>query len=344
MKKIIFHIGPHKTATTYIQKRFVENRKYLASNGIYYPEEGIGPLYGHHQIIEDLNKERFSLHLVRALEFTQYHTVIFSSENFDRLRQLQIEALKEALPEDVKVSFVYFIRRSHELLLSSWQEYIKHGGEKQWAEYLLEHTLRPYMSPLLNHFIVLKHYGDAFGFENIHLMDYNYLVDSQIDVFSFLLDYLGCQSPNTIKNTREIINKSYPYDVLEVIRSLNVLCKLRLNDSKILSNNPQIRRSEAFKYEMAELKEVVSQYMVSIRLDNVYFATAMHNYFQQKLSKCIWATPCAEDNGRSEYLLPDSSWVFQDQAVHHLEELFKLITHALQENIVGDKLLEAIRE
>jgi len=38
-KKISFHIGPHKTATTSIQKMYVDNRKSLSDRGIYYPKK-----------------------------------------------------------------------------------------------------------------------------------------------------------------------------------------------------------------------------------------------------------------------------------------------------------------
>lgn len=337
LQEIIFHIGPHKTASTYIQKMFVENRKCLADQGICYPEEGIGPEYGHHQIVKDITNKKISSDLEQVLKLRHFQKIIFSSENFDRFRQPEVKALKNALPKDVKVSFIYFIRRPHELLTSSWQETIKHGSTKSWAEYFLEHTLHPYRSPLLNHVLVLKHYGNVFGYENIHLVDYNYLKESNIDVFSFLINYLGFPAPEAENNLGKSINKSLPYVNADIMRAFNALCEWRLGDSTVLIKNPTIRSSVAFKSEMKELEKIVSLKTVDVVLNKLNFENGMRKYFQQELAGCNWTTPIAEVGEEVRYQFPASSWVLCKNVINHLEKMFSLIPETSSSRAVSPK-------
>jgi hypothetical protein len=334
LREIIFHIGPHKTATTYIQKMFVENRNSLAKKGIYYPDEGIASEYGHHQIVKEFKMQEFSPSLALALKYTQFHTIIFSSENFDRFRQLQVEALKNALPKGVKVTFIYFIRRPNELLISNWQENIKHGSTKLWSEFFLEHTLHPYSSPLLNHVLVLKHYGNVFGYKNIRLIDYNYLKDSKIDVFSFLMSSFGFPMPEERNFLGKPINNSLPYADAEIIRAFNSICENRLGDSTILAKNPKIRSTDAFKVEMKELEKIVSFRSVDVALNKLNFEIEMRKFFQHKLVDCIWLTPSAEIDEKTHYQLPAASWILHDNAAHHLEKMYKLVPGTGEEKAI----------
>jgi len=333
-RHIVFHIGPHKTGTTYIQKMCVEQRSILAESGICYPREGIGPQFGHHQIVRDL-KQGNNSSLLRALEeCPPSHTVVFSSEDFDSFRQLQVKTLRDALPQDVMVSFVYFIRRQHELLISSWQERTKSGGEQLWSEHFLKHIIRPFASPLLNHYVVLKHYGEVFGFENVHLVDYNYLVDEGTNVFDFLMEYLGVRGLQKVSGFGKIINKSISSVEAEILRALNSLCKIRLVKPRHLSNNPKIRsvhscfNLDQFKKEKHALENIISQDMVNLEFNNLYFASALQEFNQQQLSSCIRATPSSEGEGAASYQLPASSWIMKNQAVDHLEKLFQVIIKA----------------
>ena len=322
-RHIVFHIGPHKTATTYIQKMCVVYRSILAESGICYPREGIGPQFGHHQIVKKLRHGNNSS-LLRALEeCPPSHTVVFSSENFDRFRQLQVKTLRDALPQDVTVSFVYFIRRQHELLISNWQESTKNGGENLWSEYFLEHILRPFASPLLNHYVVLKHYGEVFGFENVHLVDYNYLVDKGTNVFNFLMEYIGVRGLPKVSGVGRRINKSNSSVDADIRRALNSLRKIRLRKQKRLVLNPQIRSLDSFKKAKKALVKIVRQDMVTLEFNNLYFASALQEINQEQMSRCIRATPPSEGKGAASYQLPASSWIMKNEAVDHLEKLFQ---------------------
>ena len=328
-RHIVFHIGAHKTATTYIQKMCEDHRSILAEIGFCYPKEGIGPQFGHHQIVEELTHGNSSS-LLRALEeCPPSHTVVFSSENFDRFRQVQVQTLRDALPQDAMVSFVYFIRRPHELLISSWHESIKHGSQKLWSEYLFEHILHPFDSAVLNHYVVLKHYGEIFGFENIHLVDYNYLVDEGTNVFNFLMEYIGVRGLPKISGIGLIMNRSMPSVDADILRALNGLCKIRGGKPRhLLLLNPQIRRLDSFKKERNALATIVSQDMVTLEFSNLYFASAIQEFNQQQLSRCIRATPSSKGEGATSYQVPASSWIMKNQAVDHLEKLFQVIIKA----------------
>lgn len=93
MRKIIFHIGNHKTGSSTLQKFLFKNKKLLEKSNIIYPNICIryGD-YGHHNLSFELasfkefnskygNYKKF-LHLIKT---NKKKNILISSENFERL-------------------------------------------------------------------------------------------------------------------------------------------------------------------------------------------------------------------------------------------------------------------
>lgn len=79
MKKMLIHIGRHKTGTSSLQRLCVHNRNTLQKNNILYPWTGIKG-YGHHRLASELTRKKSSHPL-------------FSLKNIDILNQFKKEAL-----------------------------------------------------------------------------------------------------------------------------------------------------------------------------------------------------------------------------------------------------------
>ena len=85
MPKYIFHVGPPKTASTFIQSHLFYNREYLAQNGVLYPDFWL-TYVTHHPLTNALRdgvdlKDGFD-----KLNSCEFDTVLFSSETFDELK------------------------------------------------------------------------------------------------------------------------------------------------------------------------------------------------------------------------------------------------------------------
>jgi hypothetical protein len=190
----------------------------------------------------------------------------------------------------------------------------------------------------LNPYVVLKHYGDIFGFENVHLVDYNYLVDEGTNVFNFLMEYLGVRGLPKISGVGKKINKSMSSVDADIRRALNNLCQIRLGKPGLrLLLDPQFRRLHSFKEQKKALARIIGRNMVNLEFKNLYFASALREFNQQQLSGCIRATPSSEDEGAASYQLPAPSWIMRNKAVDHLEKLFQVIIKANRNLDVHDE-------
>ena len=77
MNKVIFHLGAHKTATTYMQNRLKANNATLRANNVYYP--GIGEMRKH--FTYNINDETPNEFTTKMLALRDTHTILLSDEN-----------------------------------------------------------------------------------------------------------------------------------------------------------------------------------------------------------------------------------------------------------------------
>ena len=86
------HIGPHKTASTFIQKMLFNNKSILAENRKTYFEIFDQGDWGHHKLADSLRHNNDDL-FYRIINKTQKTSgdLIISSENFDSISLGQIK-------------------------------------------------------------------------------------------------------------------------------------------------------------------------------------------------------------------------------------------------------------
>ncbi len=157
----------------------------------------------------------------RALNRSEYETIVLSCEGFYRLGPDQLHYLRELL-DGAPVRIVYYWRRWSEWIPSQWQEIVKAGRFETFPQLHFRFTQNPMKSPEINPTLTWNKFEDVFGRDSLALISFDNLVDRNLDLFQhFIRAVLQCTvtaSPeNVMRNTS--MNK---FDI-EVLRALNYL-------------------------------------------------------------------------------------------------------------------------
>jgi hypothetical protein len=241
LKRLILHVGPHKTASTYLQYRLLKARAGLTAHGVTYPEFGISQ-FAHHRIVEHLRDNRQAAGDVTDETISQHlsklSTVILSSEEFIYLNAGQLTRLRSLLP-DFSFEVIFYFRTPVDLLPSHWQELVKHGWDVTLLEYLAAFTgwTKVFDTRTMNPVAQVTRLGQVFNAEDIRIICYNNLVAEQTDVFDhFWMHVLGLPRPPPVGEQRNI-NPSLPLERIDLLRNLNELYRQRVErdpNTKIL--------------------------------------------------------------------------------------------------------------
>jgi hypothetical protein len=142
-RRLVVHIGLHKTGTTSIQRSLAADRAALMQQGIYIPRVGTLPRRGHHNLGWQLNGDpRFSPKLgtlndlIAELESITAPTIVISTESLSSPtlrndgRSLDLENLAKSLSRNLHI--VGYVRDYASSVNSSYAEGVKtlkRGGE-----------------------------------------------------------------------------------------------------------------------------------------------------------------------------------------------------------------------
>ena len=205
MARVFLHVGAHKTATSYLQAMFHNNRDLLARHGIIYPD--IGPNNAHHVLaapwlaMPDIPDSFFALtgREGRWNRLVQQYasgpgTVFLSAENFTRVRPDRVDMAQLAahLGAFEEVRIVYTMREQADLVQSLWMEV---------AKSVRVPTLRKYVETAfdqrrgggvpIDHGSVYSHLLEGFAPEEIRLLDYNTISRGEGGVVGAFLRLMG---------------------------------------------------------------------------------------------------------------------------------------------------------
>jgi hypothetical protein len=152
-RRLIMHVGMHKTGTKALQSYLLENRLQLAEGGVHYPTAGLvhlgGDQYtpGHHQIPFDFFSEGGSASFAAVLQqmrLVQAATVVLSSEEFLPLMDLPgaVETIVASARElGYEPAAVVYLRAQPDSLESTYSELAK-GSRAANIEDLIDQALR----------------------------------------------------------------------------------------------------------------------------------------------------------------------------------------------------------
>ena len=142
-RRVVLHVGLHKTGTTYLQQLFKANRDALAEQGVYYPGAADEP--SHHMAAWDLRGRRATGGrdqrqvgqwdaLCAAVAGSALDTALISAESLSVLTPKQAVQAVASFP-DHDVSVVVTCRDLGRVLVSAWQEGIKNDLTMTWPEF-----------------------------------------------------------------------------------------------------------------------------------------------------------------------------------------------------------------
>ena len=149
-KRLILHIGQHKTGSTSLQYFFSKYHESLKKNNIDYPyPEGenvlnTGSCVGNlvkilfeeklykekikitqSIIFRDIWKDEYVVLIKEITEKSSCDTVIFSSEGVSGLNQKTFEKMKNYLEKFFDVEYILFVRDPYESCYSNWKQWLK---------------------------------------------------------------------------------------------------------------------------------------------------------------------------------------------------------------------------
>lgn len=174
-KRLIVHIGMHKTASSTLQALMARNRAALAARGVCYPRTDRPP-FPHHPKHSSLHA---ALHagpaqvhaeidtLLQEVGAGGAHTLVLSAEGLSALRPAAVAGM-QAFARVFDIEVVCFLRRPDRFAESLWNQRCKNGREDRHIDAFLR---RAQIRTLLNYPAMLDVWAGfarvtALGFED----------------------------------------------------------------------------------------------------------------------------------------------------------------------------------
>jgi len=340
VKRAIIHVGPHKTGSTYIQKMLVQHRADLLQSGYDYSRVGQNIEYGHHQIasaLADPRKWSAAERLLTTALASDAETLVLSSENFDRLSVEGIQTLHRLLNE-VELVLVYVKRNPPALLVSSWQEEVKHGHKDDWALYLWSHVSRPFASTIMNPCLVLDRFASVLGKDPFVIIDYDEVKRQQHDLFERFLDVIGATGL-AMRGTHETINASLQFEDVEIVRLLNIIAAkagIRVT-ANVRTAYLQCKLNGHAVAALHYLKERIGEHLVLQRIGDSFLFQYLQKIFYTQYGDRVVGRDLAPlpqsamHDTILEVKLPHSQWYASKEVSEAVEALWSAVRTTLDE-------------
>lgn len=238
-RQIIFHIGYHKTATSWMQQL------------LFTPEHGYRQLASHAEIFRHIVQPHglhFEAAAMQALitdrmaalqpgEVPVVSSEILSGHPFQGGHESDVFAqrIKQIAP-DAKI--LISIRNQMRILPSVYMQYVLRGGTMPY-DLFFEGTDEPgYFGFTPRHFeydLLVAHYQNLFGTENVVILTQESLQADMAQACQDLADRLGnTEFPGLQKEARKVHAASYPEYAAPVLRRINHLQASTLNPTPIV--------------------------------------------------------------------------------------------------------------
>ena len=223
-RSVYFHIGPHKTGSSYLQSFLINNKERLMEKDYVFPDLSNLNGEGHHIIAEPKfikNEFHSFIDELNKNPINNNKILILSSENFSRLNQDEITIVKNALKDIPDIIVLMFLRNPASVLRSLWCESIKHKSTKSHPDFLVEHFVKPHFSEILNPYILHDKFSNEF---KVRVIDYDKICKKNISsIAKIFLEAISCDGK--FKYPTFEINKSFSLEETEIYRNVNIAYK-----------------------------------------------------------------------------------------------------------------------
>ncbi len=238
-RRLVLHVGPHKTASSYVQENLFKSARSLQTHGWTYPREGTDGQRAHHHLAHnaadylprnaggvDAKTPKLAATLAPKLASLAARTektgqnLVFSAEGMCRWKPTQFEALGDLLGFET-IELVFVVRDPLDLFPSFWSEEVKQGHTLGFADRFAREFAAPFSSYMLNPMQLL---GPLLRRKRLrlHVVPYDVLRREDLDIFEHI-----CQRILGIPGIRarhvKPVNRGYPIELTEFLRLLTLM-------------------------------------------------------------------------------------------------------------------------
>ncbi len=239
--RYIIHIGPLKTASTYIQECLTAVRLDLEAQGICYPADLLdeNARFMHMPVVRALRRNQSASlkEVFGRLNQAGHHTILLSCEHMIFLKPEQFAALRDATGAS-DISVVYTCRRWSDRLASIWNQNLMMGDAQTLPEFFLSLVagIGPSYMPKwvreqgpgadFDYSLTWQTIEKVFGRDALTIFPYSEILDRGGDVYvQFCRDVLGlAEAPATnLTGTRRWASLgTTDQEILRVLNRLHV--------------------------------------------------------------------------------------------------------------------------
>lgn len=220
----VLHVGPHKTATTWLQRNFHHNAAALEKAGWLYPQTGERVAVAHHdlsdnqkEILKDRSRKAAQFRKIAGKAAEKGLNVLLSSEGFDKWRPNALAKLREIIaPHELRI--VYTLRDPVSLVYSVWAQKVKTGGPKSFPEHYEEQLRKAGRSRSLDPLSDIEKFAGVED-SSLTVLLYDEIRRQGRDIFDvFCEDVLG--TGRLPHDTRGDANEREPLEMTEFMRAM----------------------------------------------------------------------------------------------------------------------------
>jgi hypothetical protein len=221
----VIHIGPRKTATTYLQSNFYRNSKQLLARGWVYPVVSLRAQNAHHQVVSSKDEVlagegALFKRLKRASDdaLKKNANLLISSEGFRKWTPKDFVKLGKVLGQS-DIMIAYTLRDPFTMLMSVWGETVKNGRTRSFPDYAAKQLKDPAKSEALN---PLAELGPILDHPKLRLavLDYEAVRAANQDIYTaFCRDVLGLDGMEPSRDKPK--NFSFPIELTDYLRALS---------------------------------------------------------------------------------------------------------------------------
>jgi hypothetical protein len=220
-RKLILHVGRHKTGTTSLQRFLsLNDRLLLEKHSILYAATGRSNNY-HHPVFRSLFEkgnyldQRLISELKKEFDESNADTLLLSSEMLSRpgVSREKLQIIKSAF-QDFSIDVIIYLRRQDDFLESAYAERVKQGICSFPQDI---HSLDEILA--LDYYEFIKRYTSVFGEGNVGVRVFS--KSRNFRIFQDFLGSIGCEWNQAMALPQKSLNIRYSWMQIETMRFAN---------------------------------------------------------------------------------------------------------------------------
>jgi hypothetical protein len=343
--RYIVHVGPLKTASTYLQQCLTAARTELSAAGISYPVELADEhaRFMHMPVFRALGRDRAeSLRGIFAqLNASGHHTIVLSCEHLILLRPEALGALRDVTGAS-EIQIVYTCRRWSDRLSSLWNQTLFMGSTQSLPEFHLAMLaggppsyFPKWMRELednsdVDYSVSWRAIESVFGRAALKIFPYSTIIDRGGDIFEqFCQDVLGLPQAPPTPVTGTLRWASLPTQDQEILRMLNQLY-IDVHGHESDATRARFVRSRKM-FDTKRIETAMEPFAAALTIDdnNIQFDRAFQN--MSAYGDCVLGGPALFERRRKPARYVQPGYLLRHGVREDLHEIYARIAAELDE-------------